>query len=162
MSETRRFFVKKALQATGGVLVAASLPIKSYAGGCKSDTASFEFARNNETGQLQINLPDWKLGDCELRQGVVTLFSNGSGIFSSQVCTHFTHHKDVWNLHLRIYSRSVPGSNNKPTYFYDGPTWAGPQMSEQDNPLFHSWQEKFLLGTRALKYGLAAEITSCC
>ena len=154
MSSTRRIFIREASRFTGGLAVVVFVPSILHAG-CTSSTASYEF---NHDGV--ISLPDWKLGDCELKQASLHISGNFI-ILNSQVCTHFTHTKDVWHMTVDVFTRD----NTDPSKIIPLGTGKmdGPQMSEQDHPLFHSWNARFGFNTTAAKgHRTAAKVTSCC
>ena len=98
---------------------------------------------------------DWRLGDCELFGANLTLnHSKGTGTFTGNVCTHFTHSKDIWHFYVELAEVAV--SSTYLTIFQ----WDGPKMSEQDKPLFHSWTENFRYSeSTRVKF---ARATSCC
>jgi hypothetical protein len=154
MSTTRRVFVKKAVAVTSGLAAVVFVPRIAFAG-CSSSTRSYEF---NHDGV--VNIEDWKLGDCELKQASLHVSGNFI-ILNSQVCTHFTHTKDVWHITAQVFYRD----NANPTKEIVVATGKmdGPQMSEQDHPLFHTWNARFGFNP-ALVSGrrFAVNITSCC
>lgn len=153
MPSPRRLFLNKAFQTAGGLLAAACLPRNLYAA-CKSSTESFEM----ENGMLSI--PDWKLGDCELQQASLRISGNFI-IFNGQVATHFTHAKDVWHIHLLLFTRNNTDPSKKIILL--DKSFDGPQMSEQDKPLFHRWAARFPINNQAAQARrLAVQITSCC
>ena|SRR5215831_12985408 len=156
MSDTRRLFVKRALTAAGGLVTATGLPQESYAG-CTSATRSYVVARPEDV-ESRVNIADWKLGDCELKDASVTITPTNVIIFNGQVCTHFTHTKDVWHIHLQLLTKYP-----QKVIWFDK-SFVGPQMSEQDKPLFHSWSESFPFNPSGatLPRRMQLDITSCC
>ena len=101
-----------------------------------------------------MHIADWKLGDCELKDAPLTITPGNFVIFNGLVCTHFTHTKDVWHIHLQILQGSQTLLDQ---------SFSGPQMSEQDKPLFHTWNARFPLhGATAGHHNIGAKITSCC
>src|SRR5262245_15291338 len=133
MFDTRRLFIARAFLTTGGLVAATCLPRESF-GGCASETRSYRFS---DTDNPVVHIQDGKLGDGALKEASLTITPGGdSVIFRAQVCTHFTHTKDVWNMHLQIFqgSQTLLDQSIK-----------GPQMSEQDKPLFHVWHAKIPL-----------------
>jgi hypothetical protein len=153
MLNTRRLFLNRALQTAGGLIGGSLLPRKAYAG-CKSSTESFEM----EEGMLSI--PNWKLGDCELRQASLRISGNFL-IFNGQVATHFTHTKDVWHIHLLLFTRNNTDPSKKIILL--DKSFDGPQMSELDEPLFHTWAARFPISNQAAQTRrIAVQITSCC
>jgi hypothetical protein len=154
MFSTRRFFVRNALQTIGGLTAVSLLPRTVFAG-CKSDTAGFDF---NHEGQAVI--PDWKLGDCELRS--TTLRASGNFIIANgQVCTHHTHTKDVWHMKIEIITR--PPTNPSQVIVIGSGNIDGPKMSELDKPLFHPFTGRIAFNPQlAHGHGFAARVTSCC
>jgi hypothetical protein len=154
MSTTRRLFVKKAIAATSGSVAIACLPPIAFAG-CSSNTRSYAF--NNDG---IVNIEDWKLGDCELKQASLRVSGNYI-ILNSQVCTHFTHTKDVWHFTAQIFYRD--NANPSKEIVVTTGKLDGPQMSEQDKPLFHTWNARFAFNATAVKgRRFAVNITSCC
>jgi hypothetical protein len=154
MSTTRRFFVKKAIAATSGLVAVACLPRIAFAG-CSSSTRGYEFDHDGVA-----TLEDWKLGDCELKQASLRV-SGSYIILNSQVCTHFTHTKDVWHMTVRLVTRD--NSNPSKEIVLATGKMDGPQMSEQDKPLFHPWNSRFGFSPQLVKgRRFAAKITSCC
>ena len=115
MSTTRRLFLSKSIAATSGFVAAACLPRIAYAG-CTSSTQGFEFNHDNVA-----TIPDWKVGDCELRQASLRVSGNFI-ILNSQVCTHFTHTKDVWHMTVQLVTRdnSNPSKGNCLSHRKDG------------------------------------------
>ncbi len=99
-----------------------------------------------ENGML--NVLDWKLGDCELRQASLRISGNFL-IFIGQVCTHFTHTKDVWHIHLVLFTRNNTDPSRKIVLL--DKSFDGQRMSEQDKPLFHNWAARFPINIRLLK-----------
>jgi hypothetical protein len=157
MTTTRRSFVRKAVSATGGMIATICLPRAVFAG-CSSSTQSFAFADIND--QQVATIADWKLGDCELKQATLRISGNFV-ILNGQVCTHFTHTKDVWHMTVQLVTRSNTDPS-KEIVLASG-KFDGPQMSEQDKPLFHTWSARFGINANALKgHRFAAKVTSCC
>jgi len=153
MSDTRRLFLRRTVTAAGGSIAVTCLPAQLH-GACKSSTESFEM----ENGMLSV--PDWKLGDCELKQASLRISGNFL-IFNGQVCTHFTHTKDVWHIHLLLFTRNSTDPSRKIVLL--DKSFDGPQMSEQDKPLFHNWAARFPINNQAAQARrLAVQITSCC
>lgn len=143
MSHTRRQFVRDALVATGGLFVAACLPAKSY-GSCASEERILPGSASlvNGVSIHSWSVDNWKLGDCELKNAVISFRDREhKGVFTAQVCTHFTHTKDVWHFRIQLFTGSF---NDKAAQLirFDK-SWDGPKMSELDNPLFHPWREEF-------------------
>jgi hypothetical protein len=154
MSSTRRFFVRNAFQTIGGLAAVSLLP-RTVVAGCKSDTASFDF---NHDGVAVI--PDWKLGDCELRNAFLRVSGNVI-LLNSQVCTHHTHTHDVWHMKIEIITR--PPSNPSQVIVIGSGSVVGPPMSELDNPLFHPFNRGISFNPQlAHGRGFAARVTSCC
>jgi len=153
MRDTRRLFMKRAFTTAGGLVAVTCLPPEAYAG-CSSQTRNYRFSDFPEQQTVQIS--DWKLGDCELKNASLTILPGGQFVvFNGLVCTHFTHTKDVWHIQLKIL-QSGQGTLLKQSF-------SGPPMSEQDKPLFHSWNVRLPLHPKANgPHGLAATITSCC
>jgi hypothetical protein len=110
--------------------------------------------------KTECSVPDWKLGDCELKQASLRISANFL-IFNGQVCTHFTHTKDVWHIHLLLFTRNNTDPSRKIVLL--DKSFDGPQMSEQDKPLFHNWAARFPINNQAAQARrLAVQITSCC
>jgi hypothetical protein len=157
MISTRRSFVGKVGRVTGGVIASVCLPRAAFAG-CSSNTQSFEFSNIND--QQVATIADWKLGDCELKQATLRISGNYV-ILNAQVATHFTHTKDVWHMTVQLVTRNNTDPS-KEIVLASG-KFDGPQMSEQDKPLFHTWTGRFAFGANALKgHRFAAKVTSCC
>jgi hypothetical protein len=157
MLTTRRSFVVKTVRATGGAIAVVCLPRIAFAG-CSSSTRSFEFV--NQLDQLVATIDDWKLGDCELKQASLRISGNFV-ILNAQVCTHFTHTKDVWHMTVQLVTRTNTDPN-KEIVLATG-KFDGPQMSEQDKPLFHTWTGRFGFNANSIKgKRFAAKVTSCC
>jgi hypothetical protein len=159
MSNTRRFFFKKAFAAAGSLVAVTNLPSNAYAG-CASVTKDFDLLP-----QVGQPIPGRKVGDCEIKGMTLTILPGAISEFNAQVCTHFTHTKDVWHMRLRILSKLV----DKPSQLYSwfDHTFDGPQMSEKDVPLFHNWTETFIIQADVFNppnlYSPAyLEITDCC
>ncbi len=154
MAFTRRSFVRKAAILSGGTFGLACFPLKVL-GDCASEKRTPSLI-DVDSNTKRANLGDWHLGDCELKNATITIRSDGSGTFDSQVCTHFTHSKDVWHLHLDIGPYvNAPGTLG--TF-----QWDGPRMSERDNPLFHAWKVDFRIDAGSFKLMHNARVTSCC
>jgi hypothetical protein len=145
--------MKKAVTSAGGLVAVTCLPREAYAG-CSSQTRGFRFSAFPDQHTVQI--PDLKLGDCELKDASLTNLPGGHVVvFNAQVCTYFTHTRDVWHIQLKIFQSGQGTLLNQ--------SFSGPQMSEQDKPFFHSWTARFPLHPTANgPRGLAATITSCC
>ena len=160
MLDTRRYFLKKAITTAGGLAAASVLPRLSYAG-CTSSTRNFEFTDIIGSGTFTANIPDWKVGDCELKDSSLTLTPGNFIIFKGQVATHHTHTKDVWHFHLQLFTRNNPNPSQKVILF--DRTFDGPNMSEQDKPLFHTWTFRSPFNPRGTAFRrIAAEVISCC
>ena len=103
--------------------------------------------------------PDWKEGDCELRGATIRLKGDGSGVFQAQVCTHFTHSKDVWHFYVQLATTAAAGER-----YLEAFRWDGPKMSEQDHPLFHNWTVNFKFEWQQVfgQPSLYARASSCC
>jgi hypothetical protein len=152
MFDTRRSFLRRTMTTGAGLVVAGGLPQAAY-GACKSETRSFEI-------QGMLAIPDWKLGDCELKQASLRISGNFL-IFNGEVATHFTHTKDVWHLHVLLFTRNNTDPNKKIILL--DKSIDGPQMSEQDKPLFHRWAARFAINNQAAQARrLAVQLTSCC
>ena len=154
MSTTRRFFLKKAVSATGGLVAVTLFPRTGFAG-CTSNTMSLNF---NDEGIVTI--PDWKVGDCELKQATLRISGNYI-ILNSLVCTHHTHTKDVWHMTVELITRDA--ANPTQVIVLGTGHLNGPKMSELDKPLFHVWNDRFGFNPQVAKgRRFAARITSCC
>ena len=154
MSSTRRLFVRNAVQAMGGLAVASLVPAVAFAG-CTSNTASFNFNHDGE-----VVLPDWKVGDCELKQATLRVSGNFI-ILNGLVCTHHTHTKDVWHMKIEIITR--PPNDPSQVIVIGSGTIDGPKMSELDHPLFHPYNGRIGFNPQlAHGRGFAARVTSCC
>jgi hypothetical protein len=159
MSDTRRFFFKKVFASASGLVAATRLP-SNLCAGCASVTNDFDLLP-----QVGQSIPGRKVGDCEIKGMTLTILPGAISIFNAQVCTHFTHTKDVWHMRLRILSRLV----DKPSQLYSwfDHTFDGPQMSEKDVPLFHDWSATFTIqadvfNPPALYSPAYLEINDCC
>jgi hypothetical protein len=157
MTSTRRAFVRKAVSATGGMIATICLPRVAFAD-CTTNTRSLQFVNIND--QQVVTIDDWRLGDCELKQATLRI-SGSFVILNAQVCTHFTHTKDVWHMTVELVTRTN-SDPNKEIVLASG-KFDGPQMSEQDKPLFHTWTGRFEFNANAIKgKRFAAKVTSCC
>jgi hypothetical protein len=159
MRDTRRSFLKKAFTTVGGLIAVTYLPQKVHAG-CASVTKDYDLLP-----QVGQQIPGRKVGDCEIKAMTLTILPGALSIFNAQVCTHFTHTKDVWHMRLRILSTLV--AKPQQIYSWFDHTFDGPQMSEKDVPLFHDWTETFIIQADVFDppdmYSPAyAEITDCC
>jgi len=154
MMFNRRQFVYKGTKLAGAAFAIGCLPVTALAD-CQSEKRTPALI-DIDANTKKATLDPWHLGDCELKDATITIRSDGSATFDSQVCTHFTHSKDVWHLYLDVgpYVNS-PGTLG--TF-----QWDGPQMSEQDNPLFHHWKIDFRIDAGNFKLMHNARITSCC
>jgi hypothetical protein len=101
MPDTRRLFVKKAFNTGAGLIAAPYLPNTAYAG-CASVTHDYNLLQ-----QVGQPIPGRKVGDCEIKGMTLTVLPGAISLFNAQVCTHFTHKKDVWHMRLRILSKLV-------------------------------------------------------
>jgi hypothetical protein len=160
MQENRRSFLRKAITLSGGVIAAASLPTSAFAG-CKTEIRHIVL-----DGNLTATTPDWKLGDCELKDFSMQLKEPAKDIldgrFTANVATHFTHTKDVWHLHLQLVA--VDDQKKVPSVVLFDRSWDSPPMSEKDNPLFHPWSNeiRFPVGAVKFKGHIEGTLTSCC
>jgi hypothetical protein len=161
MSHTRRLFVKKAITATSGLLAATCLLPKSYGFGCKSESRILGFGASDVDRVVTygLRIDDWILGDCELKNVDIS-FQGDRGVFKGQVCTHFTHEKDVWHFRLKLFTGNPEIPSSQKVRFDQ--TWIGPQMSEKDNPLFHPWYVKFTFDPSINLGSLYGQAISCC
>jgi hypothetical protein len=160
MSHTRRRFVKDTLVATGGLLVAACLPAKSY-GSCASEEKLLPGSASFVNGVTihSWSVDNWRLGDCELKNALIT-FRKHRGVFTAQVCTHFTHTKDVWHFRIQLFTGNPTDKNTQSIRF--DKSWDGPEMSELDNPLFHAWREEFTIDPSINLGKVWLRAISCC
>lgn len=159
MELTRRIFAKQAAGAVGGLALAAFVPRAAFAG-CTSRTQLFNFVNSPATGQPQVTIPDWKLGDCELKNAALHISGNFV-ILNAQVATHHTHTHDVWHMTVDVFTRD----NQNPSKIIVLATgkFDGPQMSEQDHPLFHQWDARFQFNADVIKgKRIGARVNSCC
>jgi hypothetical protein len=160
MSNTRRRFAKDALVVTGGLLVAACLPDKSY-GTCASEErllpGNAVFANGVTTHSWGVE--DWKLGDCELQNALISI-QGGKGVFTAQVCTHHTTTKDVWHFRIQLFAGN-PADKNAQLIRFDK-SWDGPEMSQKDDPLFHAWREEFSIDPSIDLGRVWLKAISCC
>ena len=160
MPDSRRLFVKHSILV---LTVMTFRPLKVF-GDCSSETKLLGFGASFQHGEIpkytaQDLSKSWKLGDCELKNFYVSL-QGDRGSFGAQVCTHFTHHKDVWHLRMQFVtgSEALPSSQH---VVFDR-SWDGPQMSEKDDPLFHPWQETFSIDPAMDKGKIYVRAISCC
>ena len=157
MQTTRRTLLGMAAAAGGAALpIARGHAAPFQWANCASGTSTSAFATANSTTRV-ATFADWRLGDCELHGARITLSSNGTGAFQAQVCTHFTHSKDIWHFGVELIGDALNSPN-----FYTLFSWNGPQMSEQDRPLFHTWSEIFKVDPQLFKQVTHARATSCC
>ena len=144
-----------------GLGAAAALPgVAAHAlqfkwANCSSGTRTSPFATASKTARI-ATFADWRIGDCELQSASLTINASGAGSFSAQVCTHFTHSKDIW--HFGVALLGAANDQNFYTLF----SWDSPPLSEQDRPLFHSWSESFHVDPQLFHKANFARATSCC
>jgi len=62
----------------------------------------------------------WHVGDCEMRGLRLTVCSNGTGNFTSEVTTHHTVFGDVWHIHFDL--KGINGLVLFTTRTFDSPT----------------------------------------
>ncbi len=167
MLSTRRQFLQRSTQGLGGLAAIAMLPQTAHAdelqnilnvfGGqnCSSGKQTAGFRQINGSSKV-ASFTDWREGDCELQGAQITLNTNGTGVFSAQVCTHFTHSKDIWHFYVEL------GKDANSALHYTSYKWDGPKMSEQDHPLFHTWTVNFKVAPDAVSLIQYARATSCC
>lgn len=158
MRVSRRRFLQQSTEGLGGLAALTLLPTALRAqhwANCQSGKQVIAFKQLNATTKVAV-FNDWHEGDCEMQGARLTLQSNGSGSFQSQVCTHFTHSKDIWHFYVEL------AADAQSSTFLTVYTWDGPKMSEQDRPLFHPWQVNFSLPGGDFTRVLYARATSCC
>jgi hypothetical protein len=158
MLSTRRSFLSKTTRSLGGIVAATMMPKIGHAqhwANCHSGKQVVPFAQANATTKI-ATFSDWHEGDCEMQGASITLHRDGTGLFHSQVCTHFTHSKDIWHFYVELAADA-----NAPVFLTEY-TWNGPQMSEQDHPLFHDWPVSFRLPGGTFDQIKFARATSCC
>lgn len=68
--------------------------------------------------------------------------------------------KDVWHFRLELFTGN-PSEVGKQVVLFDQ-SWDGPEMSEQDNPLFHPWHYQFSISPGINLGQVYARATSCC
>ena len=157
MFMSRRLFFKNSARALGGgasLFVPHVMRAQHWAN-CHSGKQVATFQQANAKTKIAV-FSDWCEGDCEMRAAILTLNSNGTGTFASQVCTHFTHSKDIWHFYVELAVSPI-SSTYLTTY-----SWDGPKMSEQDHPLYHAWQVAFHIPTGTFQNATCARATSCC
>jgi hypothetical protein len=157
--ESRRLFVKRAVTATGGLWVAASLPSLARAD-CAGGSRQIPLGAHSGDGKTTFSggIASWSLGDCVL-SGCVIKFGNGFGTFDAKVRTNFTHDKDIWHFRLQLFN-GTPDPKSWVLKF--DRSWDGPQMSEHDNPRDHPWHENFTYDRSLDAKPVIAVATSCC
>jgi hypothetical protein len=157
MPNTRRLFIKNSIV---GLTAMTFRPLDAFSD-CRSETKILGFSAlfQNGTSTYSTGTKSRKLGDCELRDLIISL-QGSRGFFEGKVCTHFTHTKDVWHLRLQFVTGSEAIASSQHVVF--DRSWDGPQMSEQDDPLFHPWHETFPTDPAMDKGKIYARITSCC
>ena len=158
--EARRFFLSRTLATCGGLTLLTSFTQNALAD-CKAESRVLGFGASYVDGAQSYNLsiPNWRLGDCELRSALIT-FRDNIGEFNGEVATHFTHGKDVWHLRLELFTGN-PSRLNEQIILLDK-SWEGPNMSELDKPLFHTWQFRFQVNPAINLGKVYARATSCC
>ena len=152
--------VRRAIAATCLVVATNSFATASFADNCQSGTQLLPFGAygpSTTDTKYSATIPDWNLGDCQLRHGVIH-FDHGRGTFDAMVATTFTHNKDYWHFRLRV-SRGPTNDPSKQTLLFVR-SWDGPPMSERDRPLFHKWHVDFTYSGDLNPP--SAEAWSCC
>ena len=158
MTMTRRQFLQETTRSISGLVLLTAVPTVLRAqhwANCQSGKQVVPFTQLNSTTKI-ARFSDWHEGDCEMQGASLTLQSNGTGVFQSQVCTHFTHSKDIWHFYVEL---AVDQNSSKLLTSY---SWDGPKMSEQDQPLYHPWKANFRIPTGVFASARYARATSCC
>ena len=75
-----------------------------------------------------------------MRAAQLILSQDGSAYLWCQVMTSYTDHHDVWHQTWLLLDSN--GQGLAPPFFADGP-----DMTQNDNPLWHTWEVSFPAGT---------------
>jgi hypothetical protein len=163
MTDSRRSFVKKALAGSCAIALPAGIISTARAQNCAKQSRLLGFGSSFIDGKTvyHLSIADWGIGDCELRNVTIDFpLGGGIGTFQGEVATHFTHHRDVWHFRLELFTGN-PSEVGKQVVLFDQ-SWDGPEMSEQDNPLFHPWHYQFSISPGINLGQVYARATSCC
>ncbi len=75
-------------------------------------------------------------GDCQLLDGTLTFYRDGTGQFTSKVRTFQTRSGDYW--HIRFAIKNQPGAE-----LFQLSEWTGPRMDDGNPPPLYTFNRKF-------------------
>lgn len=155
---TRRRLIQRAASlcsiAVTGVVAGSEPAFAQHWANCSSGKQTVQFKSINATTKV-ATFSDWREGDCEMQSAQITITPT-TFTFNAQVCTHFTHSKDIWHFYVEL-AKDTTSSTYLTEYSFDGP-----KMSEQDKPLYHAWSYTHGLPGGAFAQIKYARATSCC